>query len=58
MKSHIVKPGSALNRFSTGNLETLQSPDILSLLKKFYADNYSANFMNLALVGRQSLDEL
>ena len=47
-----------MNRFSTGNLETLQIPNILDELKKFYEKHYSSNLMNLVLVSKYSLDEL
>ena len=57
-KSHITVPGSLLNRFSTGNLETLQLPNIMDELKKFYLSNYSSNLMNLVLVSRSPLDDL
>lgn len=50
-KSHIAMPGSIVNRFLIGNLESLQVPDIIPALKKYYKDNYSSNRMNLALVG-------
>ena len=57
-KSHIVIPGSRLNRFSTGNNETLRIPNIHDELRKFYSKHYSSNLMNLVLVSRLSLDEL
>lgn len=51
-------PGSILNRFSTGNLETLKVPNLMEELQSFYKANYSSNLMNLVLVGRDGLDEL
>jgi len=57
-KTHIAVPGCVLNRFSTGNAETLNIPGILDDLKAHYYKNYSSNLMNLVLVGRHSLDEL
>ena len=57
-KSHIAVPGSIVNRFLIGNLETLKVPGVLEQLKKYYDENYSANKMSLTLVGNQSLDEL
>ena len=57
-KSFIAVPGSRLNRFGTGNLETLQIPNILDELRKFYASHYSSNLMNLVLVSRHQLDHL
>jgi insulysin len=55
-KSEVVKKGSILNRFSTGSLETLRIPSIREDLLKFHSDYYSANIMNLVMVGRHSLD--
>lgn len=57
-KSVIVKPGSALNKFSTGGLETLQHDNIREELLKFHEDYYSSNIMRLVMVGRDSLDNL
>jgi insulysin len=47
-----------LNRFSTGNLETLNKPGIRDALIQFYNRHYSANLMTLCLVGNHTLDEL
>ena len=57
-KNYISVPGSRLDRFATGCLETLQIDNIIEELKKFYAKHYSANLMSLVLVSRASLDEL
>ena len=57
-KSHVSIPGSILNRFGTGCLETLKVPNIMDELKKFYHENYSSNLMSLVLVSRYGLDEL
>ena len=57
-KSVIVKPGSVLNKFSTGGLETLQHEGIREELLKFHEDYYSSNIMRLALVGRDSIENL
>jgi len=51
-KHHAVIPGSILNRFSTGSLESLKVPGIMDELRKFYNANYSSNLMSLVLVGR------
>lgn len=58
IKDHIAIPGSIFNRFSTGNLETLQIPGIMDHLKVFYESYYSSNLMNLVLVSRLSLDDM
>jgi insulysin len=54
----LAVPGSTLNRFSTGNLETLKVPNLMEELQSFYKSNYSSNLMNLVLVGRADLDSL
>lgn len=57
-KSHLAVPGSLLDRFTTGSLETLNIPNIRQELIKFHENNYSSNLMNLVLVSRLGLDEL
>lgn len=57
-KSHIAVPGSIINRFLIGNLESLKIPDIVPALKEWYEDNYSSNKMNLALVSSLPLDNI
>lgn len=57
-KSIVSRQGSALNRFSTGNLETLNLPNIRDELIKFYNNHYSSNLMTLCLVGNHDLDTL
>jgi secreted Zn-dependent insulinase-like peptidase len=57
-KSIISKQGSVLNRFSTGNLETLKIDGIRDHLLKFHKENYSSNIMTLSIVGNHSLDYL
>jgi insulysin len=57
-KSIIARPGSVLNRFSTGNLETLKKQGIRQELLEFHKNNYSANLMSLCLVGNHSIDYL
>lgn len=57
-KSFIARKGSVLNRFSTGNLETLKVKGIRDYLLKFHLDHYSSNLMSLCMVGNHSLDRL
>ncbi|CDW84143.1 insulin-degrading enzyme [Stylonychia lemnae] len=57
-KSVIVRPGSVLNKFSTGGMETLKHEGIRDELLKFHEDYYSSNIMRLVLVGRDSLENL
>ncbi|CAD7966206.1 unnamed protein product [Amoebophrya sp. A25] len=47
-----------LNHFRTGSLETLKKDDIRDVLLSFHQDFYSANLMGVAVLGRESLDEL
>jgi len=50
--------GSPVRQFGTGSLKTLNIPTIKEDLHKFYDEHYSANLMRLAMVGKESLDEL
>jgi insulysin len=60
----LAHPNHPLNKFSTGNLETLKTiPDQLGInlrerLLQFHQEHYSANLMTLVLYGNQSLDQL
>lgn len=47
-----------MNRFGTGNAESLQIDDIKEKLKDFFTKYYSSNLMAVTLVGNHSLDEL
>lgn len=51
-KAFIAVPGSAVDVFSVGSLETLQVEGVYEGLKKFYDNQYSSNRMNLVLVGK------
>lgn len=53
-----MKPGCVLNRFGTGNLESLKVDNIRDIVMKFYNEYYSANLMCVSLVGNHTLDEL
>jgi insulysin len=52
------KEGHQFNHFGTGNLSTLDSPDILNKLKLFYDSHYSANIMGLVVYGKEDLNIL
>lgn len=60
----LAKSDHPLNKFSTGNLETLKTiPEALNInlreqLIQFHRDYYSANLMTLVIYGNQSLDIL
>ena len=59
-----TKEGHPLQRFGTGNYKTLHDmpieagTNIRDFLLKFYEQNYSANIMKLAILGREDLDTL
>ena len=57
-KSILAAEGSALKRFSTGNLKSLDVPGVRQYLLEYYQNHYSSNLMSLALVGNYSLDDL
>ena len=56
-KSELVK-GCSFNKFSTGNKETLNHPDIRDRLLKMYKKYYSSEIMNLVMYSKLSLDKL
>ncbi|MFT7532491.1 MAG: insulysin [Gammaproteobacteria bacterium] len=56
-----MNPEHPRSRFAVGSVDTLadrQDSSIRDELINFYKQNYSAHLMTLAVVGRQSLDEL
>ena len=56
-----MNPAHPASTFAVGNLETLADrpgSDVRQELIRFYERYYSANLMTLAVVGRESLDEL
>ena len=57
----VANPRHPFSFFQSGNLETLQNEGDRSIrddLLEFYAKNYSANLMTLAVVGKEPLPEL
>ena len=54
----LANPEGIYNRFTTGDLRSLQVPGIRDALLKFHSDWYSANIMTLSFGGKYSLDEL
>ncbi|KAI8616790.1 Metalloenzyme, LuxS/M16 peptidase-like protein [Chytriomyces sp. MP71] len=60
----LCSPGHAYCKFGTGNLTTLkEEPETKGLRTRemcidFYRTNYSANIMNLVVLGKESLDQL
>jgi len=51
-----TNPNSKLNRFTTGNTETLRKNDIREKLLQFHNENYSSNLMTLTLLGNHSME--
>ena len=57
-------PSHPYNGFSTGNFETLhvdplsRGLDVREILIEFYTQHYSANLMNLVILGKEDLDTL
>lgn len=49
---------SAFNRFSTGNVETLNKPNIRDALLDMHKQFYSSGLMSLALLSNRSIKEL
>lgn len=47
---HVSNPRHPFHQFSTGDLETLDKPDVLSALKSFYDRHYSANQVSWCMV--------
>ena len=54
----LVNPSHPFSKFSIGNNETLNKPNIFEKVKELYSTLYSSNNMKLCLVGNQTLDEL
>ncbi|XP_036670582.3 insulin-degrading enzyme isoform X1 [Drosophila suzukii] len=61
---HLAKPDHAYSKFGSGNKTTLseipksKNIDVRDELLKFHKKWYSANIMCLAIIGKESLDEL
>ena len=58
MKTELSREESAIHKFSTGNLESLDKPDTTKHLLEYHDRHYSANLMSLSLVGNHELDIL
>ena len=58
MKTEVSVKGCLIDRFSTGNFDSLKKDNIREYLLKYYKEHYSANLMSLCLVGNHSLDKL
>jgi len=50
LRKILADPDSEFNTFSTGNLDTLNKPNIRDHLLSFYYKYYSSNIMKLCIV--------
>jgi insulysin len=53
-----TNPKSVFNKFSTGNLETLNKPHIRDALLEMHGKLYSSNLMSLVILSNRSLSDL
>eukprot|EP01125_Pyxidicula_operculata_P014818 TRINITY_DN4988_c0_g1_i1.p1 TRINITY_DN4988_c0_g1~~TRINITY_DN4988_c0_g1_i1.p1 ORF type:complete len:953 (-),score=186.42 TRINITY_DN4988_c0_g1_i1:40-2898(-) len=53
-----ANPDHVYFKFGTGNSDTLNIPEIRDKLLEFHSKYYSSNLMKLAVIGRESLEEL
>lgn len=64
VRKHVAAPGHCYRKFGTGNLVTLRDRpaaaglNIRNMLIAHHKQHYAAGLMTLAVLGRQSLDEL
>ncbi|XP_075160301.1 insulin degrading metalloproteinase [Haematobia irritans] len=64
LHKHLAKPGHAYKKFGSGSKRTLyeipkqQNIEVRNELLKFHKEWYSSNIMSLAVIGKDSLDEL
>jgi insulysin len=50
----LSSPNSVYRKFGTGSKETLQKADVRERLLEWYAENYSANLMNLVVISSRT----
>ncbi|CAG9319174.1 unnamed protein product [Blepharisma stoltei] len=48
----------SFNHFATGNMETLNKPDIYDQVREFYNTKYSSNIMGIVLYGKENIQTL
>lgn len=56
LRRHLSAADSPFNKYSTGNLKTLDKPGLRDALISFHRDNYSADRMSLVFYHNQSLE--
>ena len=52
-----VNSDHPFSKFTTGNLQTLNKPDILDKVRNFWKNYYSANIMKLSVISNLNLDD-
>jgi insulysin len=57
LKRELTHKNSSVNRFTTGNLETLQRPGVRQAMLNFYEKWYSSNIMKLVISSNLSLEK-
>jgi len=55
MQQDLAHPESQLNRFNTGNIETLKQDGIRDILLNYHKTWYSSNIMKLTVSGKHSI---
>jgi insulysin len=58
MEQDLANKDSQLNRFNTGNLDTLKQDGIRDILLNYHKTWYSSNIMKLTVSGKHSLEQL
>lgn len=54
----IIDSDYQITRFSCGNKQTLNNPDLYKMMTEFYNNYYCANIMNLVLIAPETLEYL
>ena len=58
LTKHLSKDGHPYHKFSTGDKNSLASPNLREMLFNFYRGNYSSNLMKLVVYGQEDIDKL
>ena len=58
LRRHLSENDSIFNKYSTGNLMTLNKPGLRDRMKDFHKKYYSASNMSLVVYHNRPLDEI
>jgi len=58
LSRHLADPDAIYNKFSTGNLKTLDKPGLRQALIDFHRQHYSADVMSLVVYHSESIDSM